>query len=110
MTTDTETVVDIEILAQEASNHWAPWSERIQAMKREADTSLRPQDFSLIDGAQDVYSAFIDAQTRLETFLGGGVKAFDAFKETLKDTCVEYLEEEGASAAEVAAFKAKYSL
>jgi hypothetical protein len=106
----TDTIVEVDVLGRDASTYWGPWSERLQTMKGEVDTSLSSQDFSLIPGASDVYTAFVAAQTRLEEYIGGGVTAFQAFRDLLMETSVEYLEEEGASAAEVAAFRSRYPL
>jgi hypothetical protein len=106
----TDTIVEVEVLGTDASKYWGPWSERLSTMKGKVDTSLSSEEFSFIPGAGDVYTAFVAAQTRLEDYIAGGVTAFQAFRDLLMETSVEYLEEEGASAAEVAAFRAKYPL
>ena len=105
----TDSTVDVEVLARDATQYWSPWKDRLDLMKGKVDTALTAQDFSLIPGASDVFTAFEDAQSRLEVYIGGGVTAFQSFHDLLKETAVDYLEEEGASAAEVSAFSARFS-
>lgn len=106
----TDTDVDIDVLAADATGRWAPWRDRLSAIGEAVPGDPPANDFSLIPGAGDVAVAYARAAERLRTYLGEGAAAFQQFYDMIDETCVDYLEDEGASEAEIAAFRQRAGL
>jgi hypothetical protein len=106
----TDTDVDIDVLAADATGRWAPWRDRLTGIGEAIPADPAPADFSLIPGAGDVAAAYARATERLRTYIGEGAVAFQQFYDMIDETCVDYLEDEGASEAEIAAFRQRAGL
>lgn len=77
------------------------WSQELDGYQSGIPTTLVGSDFSLIPGAQDVWSQWQKASTALGTYIGEGSDMMDGFARTLLETVRIYMEAEDYAQSEI---------
>jgi hypothetical protein len=78
------------------------WTKVLDKASDDVPVEINAIDFSIIPGAQEVYSAFLASATALRDYIDSGSRTFDGFARTLLTTAKLYMEAEGFSNDDVA--------
>jgi len=101
MTDSSKFHVDVAALERDAAT-FAGWGDELRSMADAVPVDVTTDAFSLLPGAPDVRTRFLDAATALRDYLNDGAAEFAGLAERLDSTRRIYTEAEDASANDVA--------
>ena len=101
MTDAEEYFVDAAALERDAAT-FQTWGDELESMADAVPVDVSTDAFSLLPGAADVRTRFLDAATVLQNYLHDGAAEFSGLAEKLDSTLRIYTEAEDASADDVA--------